>query len=564
VDRNLRQSAQAREEQVKLSELSESQFRRYFEVRLADNRFRKSHTGHMALCPFHPDKTPSLSVSTEKGAWKCHAGCGAGGVIDFEMMWSKCDKDTALTRIAEIVGESRLNFGKQPEAIYPYTDAFGKLLFQVVRYPGKRFSQRKPDDNGGWIHETRGMKMVLYNLPDVCESKNVAICEGEKDCDNMKAAIETAKIPHLAVTTSPRGAGKWLDEFSVFMAGKQVMILPDNDEAGRKHAEQVAQSCYRYAQGVKIVECPNVPDKGDVSDYLKTGSIADLLAVAKKTGWWRLPTSETTLFMTDTQFSANASDHIDWIIEGVIERGANGMIISRPKSGKSFTVLDLALALASGQKWLDFFVPKRTRTALVSREDHFGLTQWRRRKVAAARNLTSADLDNWLYFNAKGLKPKIMLDYPDDVKLLIEDLKRYGTEFLILDVMRVLHGAEENDNTEMQKIIDVLNYIQEETKASICLIHHDNKREDASLTERARGASAIAGWAEFICGIRVVDESDWTREFTCELKASMAPDKFYYRIVDTPDDGIELKRVDWSPPTRNGKKKEQDQNVAPF
>lgn len=544
---------------MKINELSEAQFRKYFEIRLAENRFRKSAAGYMALCPFHQDRTPSLSVSTEKGCWKCHAGCGAGGILDFEQKFSSCDKETAMVRLAEIIGIPQLNLGQKPEAVYSYTDAFGKEVFQVVRYHGKRFTQRHSDGNGGWIYKTQDLKMVLYRLPEVITAKNIIICEGEKDADNLTAALKGSA--HLAVTTCPRGAGKWQDQFSVFLAGKQVLILPDNDDAGRAHADTVARSAYRYALGVKIVALPDLPLKGDVSDYLKTHSGADLIATAKSVGWWHPSQNETSLFMSVTQFEERAADVVDWMVEGVIQRGANGMLIARPKSGKSFAVLDLAIALASGQKWLDFYIPKRVRTAIVSREDHYGLTQWRERKLSQARNLHAADLDGWLYVNAKGLKPKVMLDYPEDVAALVADLKRYQTEFLILDVMRVLHSAEENDNTEMQKVIDVLNSIQVETGASICLIHHDNKRDDATLTERARGASAIAGWAEFICGIRVVDDVEWVREFVCELKAAIAPDKFYFRIDDHPDGGIVLGRTEWESPKKGKAAKSE---VAPF
>ena len=143
---------------MKLNELTEAQFRHYFEVRLANNRFRKSQTGYSALCCFHDDRTPSLSVNTEKGCYKCHAGCGAGGILDFEMKFSSCDKETAMARIAEIVGLQQLNLGQKPEAVYSYTDAFGKELFQVVRYPGKRFTQRQPDGKGGWIYKTQDLK----------------------------------------------------------------------------------------------------------------------------------------------------------------------------------------------------------------------------------------------------------------------------------------------------------------------------------------------------------------------------------------------------------------------
>jgi RecA-family ATPase len=136
-------------------------------------------------------------------------------------------------------------------------------------------------------------------------------------------------------------------------------------------------------------------------------------------------------------------------------------------------------------------------------------------------------------------------------------LKRQQSEFLILDVMRVLHGSDENDATDMQKVLDVLNRIQDQVGCSVCLIHHDNKRQDATLTERVRGSSAIAGYAEFVCGIRVMEEELWTREFSCELKAAMAPNKFYFRILDTADGGINLDRVDWEPPQqRKAQRKE--------
>lgn len=549
---------------MRVSDLTSAQFQKYFEVRLANHRFRRSGSSYMALCPFHDNSdTPALSVNVDKGVWRCHSTCATGGgIIEFERKFSSCDSDaTAVARIAEILGLPQIGLGNAPEAVYPYTDAFGKLLFQVVRYPGKRFTQRKPDPNskGGWIYKTQDLKVVLYNLPRVVTAKQVIVCEGEKDCDNLTAAFGSTS--GVAVTTSPRGAGKWQDEFAIYFAGKQAAVLPDNDEPGRKHADAIAHSLYRYTRQVKIVTLPGLPEKGDVSDYLKTHTAADVVEAIKAAPWWAPPQSETSLFMSVPQFEEKSASHIDWLLEGVIQRGANGLVIARPKAGKSFLVMDLALALASGQKFLDFFVPGRVKTALVSREDHGGLTQWREKKIRANRNLTAEELDGWLYINAKGLRPKIMLDAEDEVKALIADLKRYGTEFLILDVMRVLHGADENDNTEMQRVVSVLNRIQDEAGCSVCLVHHDNKREDATLTERARGASAIAGYAEWIAGIRVVEEENWTREFQCEIKASVAPEKFYWRILDTPENNINLERVEFTPPEK-GKRRSRSESKS--
>ena len=554
---------------MKLSDLTEAQFRKYFEIRLVNHRFRRSGSGYMALCCFHSDQNPSLSISTEKGAWKCHTGCGEGGVLAFEMKFSSCDEAAAIAHISEIVGSPQLSMSSQrPEAVYKYVDANGRDYFEVLRFPGKRFQQRKRTASGQWEYKTSDLKMVLYHLNEVIGANEVCVTEGEKDADILRDAIKEhyrkngIAPARVAVTTSPRGAGKWQDHFAPYFTGKRTTIFQDNDEPGIKHALHVAHSVYQHANGVKIIALPDVKDVGE---FLQSGkTIGDLVEIVKQTPSWQPVKSDTeSLFMSVTEFEQKARTEIDWLLEGVIQHGANGLIIARPKCGKSFAVLDLAIALASGQRWLEFYVPKRVKVALVSREDFYGLTQWRERKLRAERKLEAAELDEWLYINAKGLKPKIMLDYPDEVAALIADLKRYQSEFVILDVMRVLHSADENDNTEMQKVISVLNLIQDATGAAVCLIHHDNKREDATLTERARGASAIAGYAEFICGLRVVDDAEWVREFSCELKAAMAPDKFYWKINDTADNGIKLERVQWTPPVRNRRKANTETEV-PF
>lgn len=546
---------------MKITDLTDAQTLHYFEARL--KQLRRSGSGYMAKCIWHDDQHASLSVNIEKKVWRCHGPCAVGGgLIDFEKKFSPCDDQTAVARIAEILGETQLNFTQGPEAIYDYTDVFGKTLFQVVRYPGKKFTQRQPDGKGGWIYKTQDLKMVLYRLPEVVTAKQLFVTEGEKDADNLAKAL-AGKYANTAATSSPRGAGKWNDEYAPYFIGKQVCIIPDNDEAGRKHAETVATSVYRYAHAVKIVTLPDVTAKGDVSDYLKTHTIEELVALAKSSEWWKPPVFESGMFMTVSQFEEKSVDAIDWLVEGLIQRGSNGLMIARPKAGKSFAILDLAIALASGQRWLDFYVPKRARVALVSREDYYGLTQWREKKIRQHRKLLPQELDGWLYINAKGLRPKFAIDDPEHVKNLVAHLKQQQAEFLILDVMRTLHSADENDNTEIQKIVDVLNSIQSDTGCSICMIHHHNKRDDVPLTERARGASAIAGYAEFICGIGLADADEKVREFECELKASIAPDKFYWRISDTADEGINLERTDWTPPQRKRGTKPESQEV-PF
>ncbi len=108
------------------------------------------------------------------------------------------------------------------------------------------------------------MRVVPYRLPELLAelARPVVIAEGEKDCDNL------ARIGVLA-TCNAGGAGKWTAEHSAFLRGRRVIVLPDNDEAGCNHAQQVAQSLQGIAESVRIVELPGLPDKGDVSDWIE-------------------------------------------------------------------------------------------------------------------------------------------------------------------------------------------------------------------------------------------------------------------------------------------------------
>lgn len=229
--------------------------------------------GYWAFCPCHDDGAKrgrrSLHVEEKGGKlfFHCFAGCGYR------------DIQAALGLARERRRE------REPEAVYPYVDEEGKLLFEVVRYPGKDFKQRRPDGNGGWIWNLKGVRRVLYRLPEVLaavrEGRTVFIVKGEKDADNLAGLGLTA-------TTAPMGAGKWQADYREALRGAKVVILPDNDEPGRKHAEQVAQALAGVAAEIKLVELPGLPPKGDVSDWLAAGGTKEeLLALVEATEPWQ-------------------------------------------------------------------------------------------------------------------------------------------------------------------------------------------------------------------------------------------------------------------------------------
>jgi hypothetical protein len=252
----------------------------------------------LGLCPFHNDTRASLSLNLKTGLWNCKACSAKGDVFTFIKKKYGTDFKGALSILAQ---EAGIEIGrgngrrrgkkadKAPAQIiktYDYYDAEGVLVFQVCRTHPKGFFQRRPDGKGGWVNNLDGVVLVPYRLPEVLKAEMVLIPEGEKDCDTL------AELG-LTCTCNPQGAGKWRAEYNEHFADKQVIIIPDNDDPGRKHAQGEARHLHGIAASVKVVELPDLPEKGDVSDWLKRGGTkAELLALADSAPEWNLPADQ--------------------------------------------------------------------------------------------------------------------------------------------------------------------------------------------------------------------------------------------------------------------------------
>ena len=161
---------------------------------------------------------------------------------------------------------------------YIYHDAEGRPVFEVTRWNPKGFSQARIDPNGERVTGTgcmKGVQRVPYRLPEliaaVAAGDPVFIVEGEKDADALWDA------GHVA-TCNSGGAGKWHSSFSVFFGGaRDVRIIADNDDPGRKHALEVARSITAVGATVTLSRSPVGKD---VSDLLAAGCPLDDLVDA--------------------------------------------------------------------------------------------------------------------------------------------------------------------------------------------------------------------------------------------------------------------------------------------
>ncbi len=228
---------------------------------------------YQVRCPCHDDKHASLSLSeTPDGRLLayCHAGCS------FENIIKALDLQPDRTNDTPVI-----------TATYDYKDALTGESYQVVRYNPKAFKQRRPDGKGGWLWNLNGITPNLY-MRDFLEIHiqehpeiPVWIVEGEKD------VLSLMKVGQVATSISGGASTKWHPSLVPVFEGARVVIIPDNDETGRKYSQNVANLLYGWCSSLKVINLPsligNILPIKDASDYLETQTIDNLLNILYNT-----------------------------------------------------------------------------------------------------------------------------------------------------------------------------------------------------------------------------------------------------------------------------------------
>jgi len=139
-------------------------------------------------------------------------------------------------------------------ATWTYHNAAGEPVGLVVRWNTPTGKDVLPvslrADGSGWIIGGMPTPRPLYALPDLLKTpagSRVYATEGEK-------AADAARAVGLTATTSPHGAkaAKGSDWFP--LVGREVVILPDHDDAGERYADDVTRlATAAGAKSVRVV-----------------------------------------------------------------------------------------------------------------------------------------------------------------------------------------------------------------------------------------------------------------------------------------------------------------------
>jgi len=298
---------------------------------------RKSGAARTALCPAHPDKKASLSISEGKDGrilLKCFAGCTVEAICEALGL-------TSSDLFVHPNGKGQQK--RKVVATYDYIDERGKLLYQNLRYEPKDFRQRRPNGKG-WSWMLGDVRRVPYRLPEIISADFVLIVEGEKDADSAKGL-------GFVATSSKH----WRSEFCEFVRGKKVAIGADADDAGRKIANDVANSLAGKVSSLKLFELPGAKD---LTDWVEGGGTRDALeGFIDSHPEWKPQMSFRAMFHSFADFE-NAPP-LSFAIKDFLQNDAATLIGGLSGHGKTFIMLSVAKALLTGAKlWGYFDVPE--------------------------------------------------------------------------------------------------------------------------------------------------------------------------------------------------------------
>jgi hypothetical protein len=282
-------------------------------------------------------------------------------------------------------------------------------------------------------------------------------------------------------------------------------------------------------------------------------------------------------FIGARTFISSAPEHVEWTIEGIIQKEGNGLVLGDSGSSKSVLIFDLALHMVAGVSWFQHKIPNRVKVGLVAREDAQGLSQSRLKKMLKGASesvrdfIGLIDLEDWLYVNTRAQRESWTLQSNPDLVDIIDSIKERQIQFVFLDVFRALWEGNENDNQETARVLAAATRIGREANCQVCIVHHLSKSERGTIFDRARGGG-INGWKEWGMGLTVENPDDQPRNLIRKIqfhtKSDAPSPAIFYRLVGGADE-LSLEQLDHGPAqqpeyTQKKKKKGEGQSKMPY
>jgi len=451
----------------------------------------------------------SLVVNIENATWFDFENDEGGGIVDLIKRESREVKD-----ILNLCG---YDLAPQPFVVKPpsvgaksisnaemhklQSEAIISLRyspdFVVMRFPKEHKIKQKYAPftkmiDGKWCMKRPDGLLPIY-FPNQYPDKPILINEGEK------ATVASEKIWQGDSVTWHGGVNAWQKADWSPIEGREVIIFPDNDEAGKKCANDLSDHLRRQKCKVKVVEPPkDFAEKDDLYDALQSNyfKTPEELVLFINKQEQKIPRGSLR-FQTVKEAILNV-ENPKWLIEGCFEQEKLITVFGEPKSGKSFIAIAMACAVASGT---EFYGCKANRSNVIYLAGE-GLSGMRKRLLAFHQSSYGHKLfftdeekkantklqDAQMFLSNRGARINEEDEYKkleDEINLIKEQSGDIG--LIIFDTFQRSFSGDENSAQEVNKFVKAADQLIHEYQCAVLLVHHTGRGN----LNRARGSSVL-------------------------------------------------------------------------
>lgn len=388
--------------------------------------------------------------------------------------------------------EQMQTLAKGAEVILKYSDSFVVMRFPEKHYIKQKYAPFSLHDGIWYLKRPEGQMPIYYKEG----TGPVLISEGEK-------AVKGSNMIYDGPTaTWHGGVNAWDKSDWSPIFGKDVVIWPDNDEAGKKCAKELASYLIKNKCNVSIAQIPkDFNEKDDLwdaykrEDFTKEDFIEYIDTSTSKASRGNFNLRKISTLIENIQ-------EPEWLIEDIFEKDSVIDIYGAPKSGKSFISIDMALCVSLGIPWFGHNTVK-TPIIYLAGEGQRGIV----RRVKAWEQYYNNSLDNAdLFVSDRGVR---FLDEKDHNNLIehIYDIKEEFGDIgcIFVDTLaRNFGGGNENSTEDMNRFIERVDTLKTEFNCCIALIHHTGHNANG----RARGSSVLPAAVDAEFAVKRKDNED--------------------------------------------------------
>ena len=351
---------------------------------------------------------------------------------------------------------------------------------------------RYPDDLGATIGDWKKAAGAWIRINPLdgkgASKKNVtrySYCLIESDDIPIKEQEETFKRLNIPIATM------------VYSGGKSIHAIVKIDATNIQEYEERVQFCYDFLKnnGISIDTQNKDPNRlSRMPGVTRNGVMQTLLGVNFGYDSWKdwmesLGKSESLVVENLATLLKNPPPLAPELLHGYLRKGHKFLLSGASKSGKSFALIELAVALSQGTEWFGFKCEKAN-VCYINLEIDRGSVVKRFEDVCKGLNIDKSAVDKVNVINLRGKAKPLDKLAPE----LIEDLKGSDTDVIIIDPIYKVITGDENNATEMAQFCNQFDVLCDKLHATVIYAHHHSKGTQGgkSAQDRASGSGVFA------------------------------------------------------------------------